>query len=246
MPQKTLIYGFHALVNQLEGSLNNLEKIYFVKSRQDKRMQRMMTLAKERGIVLEVATAGELNKLTHQENHQGVVGVLFNIKTYVEADIEGLLGAIDNKTLVLVLDGIQDPHNLGACLRSADGAGVSFVIAPKDNACSLTPVVKKVASGAAESVPFIQVTNLARTLRALKEKGIWLVGLDDKASNSLYATDFNMPCALVLGSEGSGVRRLTKKHCDFLAHIPMQGAVSSLNVSVATGICLFEALRQKN
>jgi 23S rRNA (guanosine2251-2'-O)-methyltransferase len=150
-----------------------------------------------------------------------------------------------DKPLLLVLDGVTDPHNLGACLRSADAAGVTAVIVPKDNAASITPVVRKVACGAAEVVPFIQVTNLARTLKQLQDARVWIVGTTGEADESLYQQDLKGPIAIVMGAEGAGMRRLTKEHCDFLVKLPMAGSVSSLNVSVATGICLFEAVRQR-
>lgn len=246
MSTKPYIFGFHALINHLQGPSDELECVYVIQTRQDRRMKDLLALAKAKNIPIETKDQGVLDRLAQHENHQGVVGILGKARVYQEHDIPGLVGDISNSTLMLILDGVQDPHNLGACLRSADGAGVSVVIAPKDHACSVTPVVKKVASGAAESVPFIQVTNLARTLCALKEQGIWLIGLDDQASDNLYQTDLNLPCAIVMGSEGKGLRRLTKKHCDILTYIPMFGAVSSLNVSVATGVCLFEAKRQKS
>jgi 23S rRNA (guanosine2251-2'-O)-methyltransferase len=162
-----------------------------------------------------------------------------------EADLWAHLEALDHPPLVLVLDGVTDPHNLGACLRSADAAGVDAVILPKDKSASVTPVVRKVACGAAETVPLHAATNLARVLKGLKERGIWLYGAAGEARSSLYAQDLTGPAALVLGSEGAGLRRLTREHCDFLVHLPMAGAVSSLNVSVATGVCLFEVVRQR-
>jgi 23S rRNA (guanosine2251-2'-O)-methyltransferase len=162
-----------------------------------------------------------------------------------EHDLHRLLDAAEQPPLLLVLDGVTDPHNLGACLRSADGAGATAVIAPKDKAVGLTPVVVKVASGAAESLPFIQVTNLARTLEALKLRGVWLIGLADSVPTTLFDTELSGPIALVLGSEGSGLRRLTQERCDLLASLPMRGCVESLNVSVAAGICLYEVVRRR-
>jgi 23S rRNA (guanosine2251-2'-O)-methyltransferase len=163
-----------------------------------------------------------------------------------ESDLEALIAGIDGAPFLLILDGVTDPHNLGACLRSADAAGAHAVIAPKDNAVGLTPVAVKVASGAAESVPFVQVTNLARTLDRIKERGIWLIGTADDADATLYETDLQGPLALVLGSEGKGMRRLTRERCDLLLRLPMLGRVESLNVSVTAGICLYEALRQRS
>ncbi|CAK0776376.1 23S rRNA 2'-O-ribose G2251 methyltransferase [Gammaproteobacteria bacterium] len=177
--------------------------------------------------------------------HQGVVARCIGQPMLTEDDLPSLLKILQEPAFLLVLDGVQDPHNLGACLRCADAAGVHAVIAPRDRAVGLTPVVRKVASGAAEAVPFVQVTNLARTLRALKDDGVWLVGADGNAPQTLYGANLTGPLALVMGTEGRGLRRLSAEHCDFLVHIPMLGTVESLNVSVATGICLFEALRQR-
>jgi len=177
-----------------------------------------------------------------------VVAEYYKAKDYSENDLYDLLDELDNERIqpfLLVLDGVTDPHNLGACLRTADAAGVHAVIAPKDNAASINPTVRKVASGAAEAVPFIAVTNLARTLDSLKERGIWLTGTSDKAQQTLYQADLKGAMALVMGAEGTGIRRLTEERCDFLVSIPMCGQVSSLNVSVATGVCLYEALRQR-
>jgi 23S rRNA (guanosine2251-2'-O)-methyltransferase len=163
-------------------------------------------------------------------------------------DESGLYGIIEGAAeapLVLILDGVQDPHNLGACLRSADGAGVAVVVVPKDRSVTVTDTVRTVACGGAESVPIAQVTNLARTMDQLKELGLWLVGTSDHASQSIFEVDLTGPIGLVMGSEGKGVRRLTSEKCDFLCRIPMAGAVESLNVSVATGVCLYEAVRQR-
>ena len=177
--------------------------------------------------------------------HQGVVARCRAVTVWQEDDLDQLLDGLSVPPLLLVLDGVQDPHNLGACLRSADAAGVHAVIAPRDRAVGLTPVVRKVASGAAETVPFIQVTNLARTLRTLKDKGLWTVGADAEGDGDVFSADLRGPTVLVMGAEGQGMRRLTREHCDLLVRIPMQGTVESLNVSVATGICLFEAVRQR-
>lgn len=166
-----------------------------------------------------------------------------NVKS--EDDLYRIIENLDEDPFLLILDGIQDPHNLGACLRTADGAGVHAVISPKDRAVSITNTVREIASGGAESVPFIQVTNLARTMERLKELGIWLVGTSDRAEKSIYEIDLKGPVAIVVGSEGKGIRRLTAEYCDFLAYIPMRGRVECLNVSVATGVCLFEAVRQR-
>ncbi len=177
--------------------------------------------------------------------HQGVVARCVAQRPLNEDDLIALLEVVQDPPFLIVLEGVQDPHNLGACLRSAEAAGVHAVIAPRDRAVGITPVVRKVASGAAEVVPFVQVTNLARTLRLLKERGVWLVGTTDRAPQSLYEANLTGPLALLMGTEGRGLRRLTAESCDFLVHIPMQGTIESLNVSVAAGICLFEALRQR-
>jgi 23S rRNA (guanosine2251-2'-O)-methyltransferase len=189
--------------------------------------------------------AASLDKLADGGRHQGVLAEVAARSGDPETQLEEALEAAGPTPLLLVLDGVQDPHNLGACLRSADAAGVAAVIAPRDRAAGLTPVVRKVAAGAAEAVPFVAVVNLARTLRELKERGLWLVGTDDSADKSLHDVDLTGPLALVMGSEGEGMRRLTRECCDQLVSIPMAGAVESLNVSVATGVVLFEAVRQR-
>lgn len=177
--------------------------------------------------------------------HQGVIAEVLPAAPLTEEQFRERFSTLEAPAFLLVLDGVQDPHNLGACLRSADGAGVQAVIAPKDKAVGLTSAVRKVASGAAETVPFVQVTNLARTLRWLKERGVWLIGTADDASERLYDIDLTGAIGLVMGGEGRGLRRLTREHCDYLVRLPMRGVVESLNVSVATGICLYEAVRQR-
>jgi 23S rRNA (guanosine2251-2'-O)-methyltransferase len=197
---------------------------------------------------VQVSTADDalLNQLAAGERHQGVVAELVAQAGDPETQLEEALEAAGDAPLLLVLDGVQDPHNLGACLRSADAAGVAAVIVPRDRAAGLTPVVRKVAAGAAETVPLVAVVNLARTLRELKNRGVWLVGTDDAADRTLYEADLKGPVALVMGSEGEGMRRLTRECCDQLVSIPMAGAVESLNVSVAAGVALFEAVRQRS
>jgi 23S rRNA (guanosine2251-2'-O)-methyltransferase len=203
-------------------------------------------LAKNKKIRIELLSRQALDKLTQNANHQGAVAFFEKSKQYTEKDLDSILDHLSEPAFLLILDGIQDPHNLGACLRSADAAGVHAVLAPKDKSVGLTPAVCKVASGAAESIPFIQVTNLARTLRELKEKNVWIYGAAAEASQTLYQADLKGSIAIVLGAEGSGLRRLTREHCDVLLNVPMAGSVSSLNVSVATGIFLFEAVRQRS
>lgn len=236
------IYGIHTVTAALQTAPQNISKILIQPGR---RVPNIEALARKNNIVIQVAVKTEIDKLLPTINHQGVVAIVLPNNIYHEHDLNKLLDNLTEPPFLLILDGVQDPHNLGACLRSANAAGVHVVIAPKDNAVGLTPAVRKVASGAAEITPFIQVTNLARTLRSLKERGIWLYGAAMEAKNSIYNTDLPGPVALVLGAEGKGLRRLTKDHCDDLISIPMLGMVSSLNVSVAAGICLFEAVRQR-
>ena len=239
------LFGLHAVQAALEQTPSGVTELWIDAQRRDKRMAAILDLAKRAGIPVHDSDRRELEALAPGCRHQGVVARSVAPREFDEADLEALLERLDAPPFLLILDGVQDPHNLGACLRSADAAGVHAVIAPKDRAASLTPIAIKVASGAAQTVPFVQVTNLARTLKNLKQRGLWLVGLDGHAEQDIYELDLRGPLALVMGAEGQGLRRLTKEHCDFLAIIPMVGSVESLNVSVATGVCLFEALRQR-
>lgn len=241
---KNFVYGLHAVEALLKKQSSQITRLYVFRERSDVKIQMLVDLAKERHISVEFVTRNELDQMVQHENHQGIVAISEVIKQYTEADLEAILQE-NEKPFLLILDGVQDPHNLGACLRSADAAGVHAVIAPRDKAVGLTPVVRKVASGAAESVPFIQVTNLARTLDYLKEHGVWLYGAAGEAKTSLYQANLKGAVGIVMGAEGSGLRRLTRDHCDVLLKIPMQGSVSSLNVSVATGVFLFEVVRQR-
>jgi 23S rRNA (guanosine2251-2'-O)-methyltransferase len=221
--------------------------------RSDRRLAALLELAANQGVPVQQVGRPELDALV-AARHQGVVAAL-DVQAAGEppaaAQLDGEaalwrhLEQLGHPPLLLVLDGITDPHNLGACLRSADAAGVDALILPKDKSASITPVVRKVACGAAESVPLLVATNLARVLKGLRERAVWLYGAAGEAEQSLYAQDLRGPAALVLGSEGSGLRRLTREHCDLLVHLPMAGGVSSLNVSVAAGVCLFEAVRQR-
>lgn len=244
MKEKELIYGVHAVSALLEGG-GKVYALWMLDSRNDDRLQRIAELAQKAGVRVQRAPRAELDRMTHDARHQGVVAEAEGAELLDEGGLFPLLDRLDAPPFLLVLDGVQDPHNLGACLRSANAAGVHAVIAPKDRSAGLTAVARKVASGAAEMTPFFQVTNLARTLRDLKERNIWFVGLAGEADQSLYELDLKGPIAIVMGAEGEGMRRLTKEHCDFLVKIPMAGAVESLNVSVATGVSLFEALRQR-
>jgi 23S rRNA (guanosine2251-2'-O)-methyltransferase len=214
--------------------------------REARRLAELTALAHRSGVQVSAIDDASLDKLADGGRHQGVVAEILARTSDPETQLEEALEAAKNVPLLLVLDGVQDPHNLGACLRSADAAGVTAVIAPRDRAAGLTPVARKVAAGAAETVPFVPVVNLARALRDLKDRGIWLVGTDDNAEKTLFEADLTGPVALVMGSEGEGLRRLTRECCDQLVSIPMAGAVESLNVSVATGVVLFEAVRQRS
>ena len=243
--KKNLIYGIHSVQAVLNRDSTQIIELWIDTARKDKRIQSLMDKAK--GLNLHKVSRDDLDVLAGGGNHQGVIAhVADNKKLRSEDDLPRLIQERGDDTFLLILDGIQDPHNLGACLRSADGAGVDAVIVPRNGSVSLTAVVHKVACGAAETIPFIQVTNLARTLRMLKDEGVWLVGADGAAKTSLYEIDLTGPLAMILGGEGKGLRRLTRDHCDYRAYLPMAGTVESLNVSVATGICLFEAVRQRS
>ena len=242
---KSLICGIHAVESAVRNDPENIGQIWLDKNSRNDRLKKLLQLVEDNGLRITTQPADKLDKMAGNNRHQGIIAEYFKSKTYTENDLYDLLDGLEETPFLLVLDGVTDPHNLGACLRTAEGAGIHAVIAPKDNAVSLTPTVRKVASGAAEVVPFIPVTNLARTLDTLKERGIWLTGTSDKAKQTLYQADLKGPMALVMGAEGTGIRRLTEERCDFLISIPMKGQVSSLNVSVATGVCLYEALRQR-
>lgn len=241
---KQFIFGLHAVEALLQRQPDRILRLCLYQERNDKKMETILHLAKKQGVTIEQASRQELDRMTQEANHQGVVACCTKSSVYSESDLKQLLQQTDSPPLVLVLDGVQDPHNLGACFRSADAAGVHAIIAPKDKSVGLTPVVSKVASGAMETVPFVQVTNLVRALEILKEMGIWIYGAAGEATQTIYQTDFSGPTAIVLGAEGAGLRRLTREHCDVLVKIPMRGSVSSLNVSVATGVFLFEVVRQ--
>ena len=241
-----LIYGLHAVAAALNHEPAQVRGLWLERQRRDGRTQALLDQAARHGVAIHWAERMELDQLSGGARHQGVVARLaVRRQTHGEEELPALLAAGEGAPLLLVLDGVQDPHNLGACLRSADAAGVHAVIAPRDRAVGLTATARKVACGAAEQVPFIQVTNLARCLRDLKDRGIWLVGAAGEAESSLYAVDLRGPLGLVLGAEEKGLRRLTRECCDNLVRIPMAGSVSSLNVSVATGVLLFEAVRQR-
>lgn len=239
------IYGLHAVTTLLERSPEQIMELWVLKGRVDARMQKVLNLAQELGLDVREADKGLLNQKTEEANHQGVIAWRKPKQNLTEKHLPDLLDNLQGTALILILDGVTDPHNLGACLRTADAAGAQLVLAPKDKSAPMNATVAKVACGAAEAVPYIQVTNLARTMTELKERGIWLIGTAGEAEKSLYEYDLTGPVAIVMGAEGQGMRRLTREHCDFLASLPMAGEVSSVNVSVATGICLFEAVRQR-
>lgn len=243
---ETLIHGLHAVTAALNHEPEQVRGLWVERQRRDGRMQALLDQAAGQGVAVHLTDRAELDRLSGGARHQGVVARLaVRPRGHVEADLPELMTAAEGPALLLVLDGVQDPHNLGACLRSAAAAGVHAVIAPADRAAGLNATVRKVASGGADKVPFVSVTNLARTLRGLQEQGVWIVGAAGEADDTLYAVDFTLPTAIVLGAEEKGLRRLTREVCDRLARIPMAGGMESLNVSVATGIFLFEARRQR-
>ena len=239
-------YGIHAVRAVLTRSPQRVRLLWVAAAKEASRLQELRQLAYAAGVQIRETDDAALDRLASGERHQGVVAEITPRTGDPETQLEEALEAAGTlPPLLLVLDGITDPHNLGACLRSADAAGVAAVIAPRDRAAGMTPIVRKVAAGAAESVAFVSVVNLARTLRELREKGVWLIGTADEAERTLYDVDMTGPTAIVVGSEGEGLRRLTREACDELVRIPMAGAVESLNVSVATGVALFEAVRQR-
>jgi 23S rRNA (guanosine2251-2'-O)-methyltransferase len=246
MGRPGLIWGLHAVRTALAHGMGQVPELWHDRRRRDRRLQEVLELATRDRVTLHPAERSELDRLTQGANHQGVVARAVVPAALDETVLEALLDGLGGQPpLLLVLDGVQDPHNLGACLRTADAAGVQAVIAPRDHSVGLTPAVCKVASGAAGRVPYVQVTNLARTLMMLQGRGLWLVGAAGEAAADLYQTDLRGPMALLLGGEAKGLRRLTREHCDLLVSLPMCGVVESLNVSVAAGVLLYEALRQR-
>lgn len=242
-----IVFGIHAVEVLIKRNSETIDCVYIQHDRRDQRLHKLVKLAQANGVKFKQKSKDELEEFT-EERHQGVVAVCGNLKQkqYHEKHIPDILNQLEKPPFILILDGVTDPHNLGACLRSADAAGVDMVIAPKDNAASLNATVRKVACGAAESVPFIAVTNLARTIKSLQDAGVWVYGTAGEAEKDIYSTDLSGSIAIVMGAEGDGMRRLTKETCDHLVKIPMAGEVSSLNVSVATGVTLFEVVRQRN
>lgn len=244
MSTAQLLIGFHAVTARLRHAPASVRELYYDASRRDRRLLTLVDQAKAAGVKAHGVAAERLDGLARGGRHQGVLA---------QADALDLAQNIDDilddlttaPPLLLLLDGVTDPHNLGACLRTADGAGAHAVMAPRDRAVGLNTTVQRVACGAADTVPYLTVTNLARTMRNLRERDIWLVGTDDQASDTLYDVDATRPIAWVLGAEGEGMRRLTRETCDQLVRIPMAGSVESLNVSVATAVCLYETVRQR-
>jgi 23S rRNA (guanosine2251-2'-O)-methyltransferase len=239
-----LIHGFHAVTAKLRHAPEDVKEIYVAEGRQDARARDLLKAAAAAGVRVLPVEAARLDGMAGGARHQGVVARVAAAAKYLTLD--DVLENLSEPPLLLVLDGVTDPHNLGACLRVADAAGCHAVVAPKDRACGLNATAIKVASGAADTVPYIMVTNLARSLRDLQEQGVWVVGAAGEAAKDIYAIDQKGPLAWVMGAEGPGLRRLTRETCDELARIPMAGSVESLNVSVASGICLFEARRQRS
>jgi 23S rRNA (guanosine2251-2'-O)-methyltransferase len=240
------VYGLHAVNALLMNPHRTTHALYVSEERSDKRVQVALDKAQEAAIPIEFLSAKTMNQRFSTYVHQGLVALASGLPDYQESHLVPLLESSNKPALILILDGVTDPHNLGACLRSADATGVDFVVIPKDKSASITPTVSKVACGAAESVPVVRVTNLARALSILKEHGVWIYGAAGEAQTSLYQTDCSSsPIALVMGAEGDGLRRLTRSHCDGLFSLPMHGSVGSLNVSVATGVALYEVIRQR-
>ena len=238
-----VLFGFHAVTVRLKTAPASIIEIHLDSSRKDARMRQFAQRALDAGAKLIDSDGERLNQMAGGLRHQGVVARVSPLPQ--RHSLDEVLDEVEGPPLVLVLDGVTDPHNLGACLRVADGAGAHAVVAPKDHAVGLNATVAKVASGAAETVPYLMVTNLARSLNEMKERDIRVIGTSEDAEMTLYDVDLRGPVALVLGAEGPGLRQLTRKTCDVLVRIPMAGALESLNVSVAAGVCLFEALRQR-
>ncbi len=243
MKSTRLLIGFHAVVARLRHHAEGVQTIFVDAARRDRRMRELIDRAKTSAVDVQAVDERRLQAIAGHDRHQGVVAVVDSALPHVT--LEDVLDSATEATLLLVLDGVTDPHNLGACLRSADAFGVHALIVPKDRAVGVNATVAKAASGAADTVPVVSVTNLARTMRDLKERGIWLIGADTGATETLFDAELSGPLAWVLGAEGSGLRRLTRESCDRIVGIPLLGSVSSLNVSVAAGVCLFETRRQR-
>lgn len=240
------VYGVHAVLALLTNPHRVINRLFVSQDRIDKRLQEVLDKAEQAQVSIEKLSAQKMNQRFADFAHQGVVASASSLPDYGEAHLISLLESSKKPGLILILDGVTDPHNLGACLRSADATGVDFVMIPKDKSASITPVVSKVACGAAESVPLVRVTNLVRSMEILKEQGVWIYGAAGEADSSLYQIDCSGTVAIAMGAEGEGLRRLTREHCDGLFSLPMLGTVESLNVSVATGVSLYEVIRQRH
>jgi 23S rRNA (guanosine2251-2'-O)-methyltransferase len=241
--KEELIYGFHAVESALFNDAENVVVAWLEQSRQDKRLQKVIDLLEEHNVSYEIVDKKTLDKKTKSTRHQGVAIKYKTTGLYTEKELDQFLNK--DESLILILDGITDPHNFGACLRTADAVGVDCVIIPKDNAVGITPIVRKVASGAVDTVPVVQVTNLVRSIKKCKDAGVWVYGAAGETDTTVYQTDLKGKVAIVMGAEEKGLRRLTRETCDALFKIPMQGKVESLNVSVATAVILYEVVRQK-
>jgi 23S rRNA (guanosine2251-2'-O)-methyltransferase len=239
------VYGLHAVTALLKNRHRTTYQLFVNQERTDSRVQHLLELATNRHIPIELLTIQKMNQRFTKTSHQSVVARTSSLPDYCESDLFDLLAANDKPANILILDGITDPHNLGACLRTADAAGVDFIIVPKDKSASITPVVSKIASGAAESIPLVRVTNLARAIDSVKQAGAWVYGAAATANQVIYQLNLTTPVALVIGAEGHGLRRLTQERCDGLFSLPMFGSIESLNASVATGIVLYEIVRQR-
>ncbi len=245
LAREDILVGIHAVTSALKSAAGDITWLRIANDSKNKRLAELESRAHGSSIKIQKVSKNELDRLSGQQRHQGVVAGFTGSNVSAEGRLDAVLDAVEGDALILVLDGVQDPQNLGACLRTADAAGVDLVITCKDRSAGITAVVRRAASGAAETLQVIQATNLARVLRTLKQRGIWLAGTTDQANDSLYNTDLTGPLALIMGSEGSGMRRLTTELCDYLISIPMVGGVESLNVSVASGVCLYEINRQR-
>ena len=239
------VCGLHAVSALLNNRHRKTQKIYINESSNNPRLQDLEQLAATRGIAVDKTSIQKMNQQFSQYTHQGVVAIAETLREHNERDLVNLLQGMEKNAAILILDGLTDPHNLGACLRTADAVAVDFVIIPKDNSASITPAVTKTASGAAETIPLVRVSNLARAMDIIKAEGIWVYGAAGEAKSSLYQMDLTSPVALAFGAEGKGLRRLTRDYCDSLFSLPMLGAVESLNVSVAAGVAMYEMLRQR-
>ncbi len=247
MTDNTLVYGIHSVTAAIETDASQVLELWLDRARHDTRLNSLRQLAMEHGLSVQQAEKKTLDRMAPGERHQGVMARCRSARSQnTRVSLDSLLAAISDNALLLILDGVTDPHNLGACLRTAEAAGANAVIVPAQNAVALTPVVRKVAAGSAERVPLIIVANLARAMRELKQHHVWLIGADGHSERRFYDIDLTRPVALVLGNEGTGLRRLTHELCDEICALPMFGQAESLNVSVTAGICLYESVRQRS